>query len=384
MNFNSVFEELNKLYEDKESLTEATIYTTKAKMAQLDKAVEDAQKEVAKYKIPMKRNSAGESEPDFEAVPENQREAAKAAHDKYQKALAARPSRSQNIIKYTDEMDESLTEMLPREPVVYDNNGRRILPKDPAVLAVWAKVIDQAEAEGVTFWDDYETQKGLIDRSLTPDEKKLLKNVEFEDGSIRTAYSESLNEAAEDEEIEFAEEPVAPIEEPAEEVEPRQLILECSKCGAIVIKDEADVVVDEESDLVNVEDECEYCEEKEGYKIIGVVAPYEVAEEVANEEPVDEEPVEESLAENYEDDLGRKAWSKNAMSYFDQAAKELGLENFTMKAVSRDINKAGSKDTAIITATKDGKKLEAEDTVEDTNPRNVAEAKEILEFVFGI
>lgn len=298
MNFNSVFEELNKLYEDKESLTEATIYTTKAKMAQLDKAVEDAQKEVAKYKIPMKRNSAGESEPDFDAVPENQREAAKAAYDKYQKALAARPSRSQNIIKYTDEMDESLTE------------------------------------------------------------------------------------AAEDEEIEFAEEPVAPIDEPTEEA--RQLILECAKCGALAIKDEADVVVDEESDLVNVEDECEYCEEKEGYKIIGVVAPYEVAEEVANEEPVDEEPVEESLAENYEDDLGRKAWSKNAMSYFDQAAKELGLENFTMKAVSRDINKAGSKDTAIIAATKDGKKLEAEDTVENTNPRNVAEAKEILEFAFGI
>lgn len=214
MNFNSVFEELNKLYEDKESLTEATIYTTKAKMAQLDKAVEDAQKEVAKYKIPMKRNSAGESEPDFEAVPENQREAAKAAHDKYQKALAARPSRSQNIIKYTDEMDESLTE------------------------------------------------------------------------------------AAEDEEIEFAEEPVAPIDEPAEEVEPRQLILECSKCGAIVIKDEADVVVDEESDLVNVEDECGYCEEKEGYKIIGVVAPYEAAEVVENEveaEVVEEEPVEEAV-----------------------------------------------------------------------------------------
>jgi hypothetical protein len=315
MNFNSVFEELNKLYEDKESLTEATIYTTKAKMAQLDKAVEDAQKEVAKYKIPMKRNSAGESEPDFEAVPENQREAAKAAHDKYQKALAARPSRSQNIIKYTDEMDESLTEMLPREPVVYDNNGRRILPKDPAVLAVWAKVIDQAEAEGVTFWDDYETQKGLIDRSLTPDEKKLLKNVEFEDGSIRTAYSESLNEAAEDEEIEFAEEPVAPIEEPAEEVEPRQLILECSKCGAIVIKDEADVVVDEESDLVNVEDECEYCEEKAGYKIIGVVAPYEVAEVAEDEaEVADEEPVEEAVEESKTEDLTEAKVTKQRLT----------------------------------------------------------------------
>ena len=42
---------------------------------------EEAQKEVAKYKIPMKaqKNSAGQTEnvPDFEAVPEAQREAAK-------------------------------------------------------------------------------------------------------------------------------------------------------------------------------------------------------------------------------------------------------------------------------------------------------------------
>ena len=90
-----------------ESLNEATIYMTKAEMAKLDKEVEEARKEVAKYNIPMKRNSAGENEPDFEAVPENQREAAKAAHDKYQKALKARPDRAKNIIKYTD---ESLTE----------------------------------------------------------------------------------------------------------------------------------------------------------------------------------------------------------------------------------------------------------------------------------
>ena len=90
-----------------ESLNEATIYMTKAEMAKLDKEVEEARKEVAKYNIPMKRNSAGENEPDFAAVPENQREAAKAAHDKYQKALKARPDRAKNIIKYTD---ESLTE----------------------------------------------------------------------------------------------------------------------------------------------------------------------------------------------------------------------------------------------------------------------------------
>lgn len=97
----------------KESLTEATIYTTKAEMEKLDKEVEEATKEVAKYNIPMKaqKNSAGETEnvPDFEAVPEAQREAAKKAYDRYQKAVSARPDRAKNIIKYTD-VDESLTE----------------------------------------------------------------------------------------------------------------------------------------------------------------------------------------------------------------------------------------------------------------------------------
>lgn len=96
-----------------EALTEATIYITKAEMAKLDKEVEEARKEVAKYNIPVKAqtNSAGETEsiPDFEAVPEAQREAAKEAHDRYQKALAARPDRAKNIIKYTD-VEESLTE----------------------------------------------------------------------------------------------------------------------------------------------------------------------------------------------------------------------------------------------------------------------------------
>jgi hypothetical protein len=55
-------------------------------------------------------------------------------------------------------------------------------------------VIDQAEADGITSWNDYATQKKIIDKALTPDEIKKLKNVEFEDGVIRTAY-ESLKEA---------------------------------------------------------------------------------------------------------------------------------------------------------------------------------------------
>jgi hypothetical protein len=103
---------------------------------------------------------------------------------------------------------------------------------------------------------------------------------------VKEADKEELTEAAEDEVVEVVEDEV-PAEEPAIEEEPRQVICECDKCGALVIKDEADIVVDEESDLVNVEDECQFCEEAKGFKIIGVVAPYEAGEA--------EEPVEESL-----------------------------------------------------------------------------------------
>lgn len=107
----------------------------------------------------------------------------------------------------------------------------------------------------------------------------------------------TLKEATDDEEIEIVDDETAVAEMPAEEPveEPRQLILECDKCGALVIKDEADIVVDEETDLVNSEDECQFCEEAKGYKIIGVVAPYDVADEGIVEEPVPAEdaPVED-------------------------------------------------------------------------------------------
>ena len=115
----------------------------------------------------------------------------------------------------------------------------------------------------------------------------------YEELKVEEACTEELTEAAEDEmtEDEFPVEDEVPAEETVVEDEPRQVICECDKCGALVIKDEADIVIDEESDLVNVEDECQFCEEAKGFKIVGVVAPYEVTVE---EEPA-EEVVEESL-----------------------------------------------------------------------------------------
>lgn len=138
---------------------------------------------------------------------------------------------------------------------------------------------------------------------------------------------EKLAEAADDE-IEIVDDEMSIEEVPAEEAsvedtveeeevedEPRQIIIECDKCGAIVIVDEADVVVDEESDLVNVEDECKFCEEKAGYKILGVVAPY-------NPEEID--MVTEDLADWYRKKFDKPASLAAQQSWEDELNGECG------------------------------------------------------------
>lgn len=164
----------------------------------------------------------------------------------------------------------------------------------------------------------------------------------LEDAAEEAYIKEELTETAEDEDIEIVDDEEISTEEiseeePVAEEETKQVILECDKCGALVIKDEADIVVDEETDLVNVEDECQFCEEAKGFKIVGVVAPYETAEEAVEEVPEeateehaeDEEIFEESVEPAVEDeediidedlaDVFRKTFDKPASIKTQQA-----------------------------------------------------------------
>lgn len=106
--------------------------------------------------------------------------------------------------------------------------------------------------------------------------------------------------------------------------EPQQVICECDKCGALVIKDEADIVANEETDLVNVEDECQFCEEAKGFKIIGVVAPYEAAEEAALEEGI------------FDGKKKKSAEFKNAARDFDYEVEKLS-KGKSLEDIARDM-----------------------------------------------
>lgn len=149
-------------------------------------------------------------------------------------------------------------------------------------------------------------------------ERKVESNVEAaeqEAVEVTTeACAKSLTEA-DDEEVFIDDEPIVDDEAEAEvEVDTTEkteadeqsieeavsLILECSKCGALAIKAESDVTVDDKTDLANITDECQFCEEAAGYIIVGTVAPYESATEEDAEETSDEgEIIEEGIFDKF-------------------------------------------------------------------------------------
>lgn len=86
-----------------------------------------------------------------------------------------------------------------------------------------------------------------------------------------------------------------------------KVILDCCVCHSKLYKDKEDVIIDNETDLANVGEECPFCYTNDGYYIIGQVAPFndeepeiEGTEEevIETEEPIEEEEIEESLDES--------------------------------------------------------------------------------------
>lgn len=130
--------------------------------------------------------------------------------------------------------------------------------------------------------------------------------VEQEDAVLEEAAEEDVIEEEADEEIEIVDD---------EEVATK-LVLECGNCGAVVIKADDEVVVDEETSVANVDEACKFCEAAVGYKVIGTFTPYEDEQEgeeadeaqeeveeipAEDEQVVEEEPVEEPAEEQVED-----------------------------------------------------------------------------------
>lgn len=105
--------------------------------------------------------------------------------------------------------------------------------------------------------------------------------------------------------------PEAETEDELQDTYIGKVILHCPVCNSMIYKDLEDIVKDDVEELVNIGEECPYCYTSDGFKVIGIVSPFEETsekdeeqededEDTAEEEEEPEEQVDEELTEEFE------------------------------------------------------------------------------------
>lgn len=127
----------------------------------------------------------------------------------------------------------------------------------------------------------------LLDEEVFPfdnDGAAELKN--FMDGDI-TDDTESIID------------PEAESEEDLQDSYEGKVVIQCKICGEKQYEDPEDIIIDEDSDYVNVGEECPSCSSVDGYKIIGQIAPYcpdcAAKDDIDVDIDIDDDELEEAL-----------------------------------------------------------------------------------------
>lgn len=96
--------------------------------------------------------------------------------------------------------------------------------------------------------------------------------------------------------------PEAETEDELQDTYIGKVILHCPVCNSMIYKDLEDIVKDDVEELVNIGEECPYCYTSEGFKVIGIVSPFEETSEEEEQEEEKEDPAEEEneLTEEFE------------------------------------------------------------------------------------
>lgn len=87
--------------------------------------------------------------------------------------------------------------------------------------------------------------------------------------------------------------PEAETEDELQDTYIGKVILHCPVCNSMIYKDPEDIVKDDVEELVNIGEECPYCYTSEGFKVIGIVSPFEETSEEEEQEDEEEDPAEE-------------------------------------------------------------------------------------------
>ena len=323
MNFISTFEELNKLYEEAshtEELTEgkvidsikkvatrlgadaATIVRAFAELLPGDAAYEAAVN--AENKAVLKALQSG-NEKVLNSLTIEDIEELKQDIEEY---AAKKAESDSNEIAEDDDLDEGIFGFGNKKKNTatagksgkYDAAYAKALEKTPVVIKLWRDGSHKPEI--VDYFDSNLAAEGVVKRHANDADKSVVyrymmaKEAE-QAGALVSVPSRFVNKYLNEEVSNASNEETTIIEAASTESidEEVQFVLECSKCGGLIIKAEADCKVDEEESLVNIGDTCQYCEAVDGYTILGTLVPYEEEIEIEPDEDEDEAALEEAV-----------------------------------------------------------------------------------------
>lgn len=154
---------------------------------------------------------------------------------------------------------------------------------------------------------------------------KRLKMLDEETFNADEQGIEELKDFQDNDELDDTVDIIDPEAETEEELDDNyvgKVILDCCVCHSKIYKDKEDVIVDEESQLANVEEECPFCYTTDGFKIIGEVAPYQDTEDTEVEVDsdgdysvdVEEAPQEDNKNESLRKQRIREGWNRKDMA----------------------------------------------------------------------
>lgn len=141
-----------------------------------------------------------------------------------------------------------------------------------------------------------------------------------------------------------------------------KVILECTCCHSRIYKDEADVVIDEESELANIDEECPVCGTAMGYTVIGKIEKFdddvnfEDADEEEEEVELEDDPAEEEPVESLRDRIAKKRLQESPEKYYfnkNDKAEIANKEILTWGEASRGTDYQYDSDKLLLKVCKD-------------------------------
>lgn len=99
-----------------------------------------------------------------------------------------------------------------------------------------------------------------------------------------------------------------------------KVILECSCCHTRIYKDISEVVIDDETNLANIEEVCPVCSTASGFNVLGKIEAFEDENKLPEEEKADEEPSADDIPE---DDLPDEVIKEALKSVKESLAEDI-------------------------------------------------------------